>query len=920
VCIRELRRELGDDPTAPRYIETLPRRGYRFMVDIALSRRGDAARRALAPVSRQTGSGVRAFGRAAELECLRDWLGRALDRRRQIVFLTGEAGAGKTTLVEAFIEEAQGLPDLLITRGHCIEPYGAGEAYLPFLEALGELCRGPHGNEVVALLARRAPTWLVQMPWLVSPSELSSLDRRVASATRERMLRELAEALEVLTAERPLLLVLEDLHWSDPSTRALIAWLARRREPARLLVVGTYRPTESGPTQSTMHAVTLTLQLRGQSEELPLKLLTEAAVADYVAARLPAAPVSSELPRLLHHRTDGNPLFMVNMLDDWLAHGWVAEVGGEWTLRADQATLAAGVPENLRQMVERWLDRLDPDEQRVLEIASVAGVEFSAATVAAGLGEALGLVEERCASAGRKGQLMRAIGEETWPDGTVAGRYAFVHTLYRDVLYGQVTPVARAAVHQRIAVRHEAAYGARAGEIASSLATHFERGQDYRKAVTYLRLAAEAAVRRYASVEAIDALSRALSLLGTFPDGPERSHLELGVLTALGPALTAVKGYGAPEVELIYARARTLCEPLGDTSELFPVLRGLLTLQQHRGHLRTARQLAGDLLRLSQRAQDPELLLQAHQARGTTSFYFGDHAAATRDLDWCIAHHDPTEHRSRAGRAGICTTVVCQGHLAWALWQRGYPDQALAASRAALDLARELDHPQSVALALYSMGSLQQALGRPADVQECAGLLIKLAAEHGFTFWRIYGNVLLGWAQAMEGQGEEGRSLIRQNLARLRATGGELPRTYFLGLLAEACAKAGRAEAALDVLAEALVAAESRAERFWEPDLHRLRGEVLWRRGRRREGDARRKAAAEAEKSLRRAISLARRLRAKSFELRATVRLASLWRSLGRDRAAHRVLTSVYGWFTEGLDTTDLRAARAVLTKLDAQR
>jgi predicted ATPase/DNA-binding winged helix-turn-helix (wHTH) protein len=772
VCIRELRRALGDDPKASRFIETLPRRGYRLVADVSVTRRGDAGPRPAARTGRAA-RGVRAFGRAAEIECLRGWLGHALDGERQVVFVTGEAGVGKTTLAEAFVEELQGRADLLVAHGHCVEPYGAGEAYLPFLEALGELCRGPHASDVVGLLAKRAPTWLVQMPWLVSPAQLGSLDRRVASATRERMLRELAEALEALTAERPLVLVLEDLHWSDRSTRALIGWLARRREPARLFVLGTYRSAESGPTESPMHALEQELQLHGQCEELPLKLLTEAAVAEYAAARLSPAPVSPELPRLLHHRTDGSPLFMVNMLEDWLAHGWVAERGGEWVVDGEQAALSAAVPENLRQMVERWLGRLDPDERRLLAVASVAGVELSAASAAAGLEEELGPVEERCATAARKGQLLRAVGEDAWPDGTVAGRYAFVHTLYRDVLYGAVTPAARAAAHRRIGARQETAYAGRAGEIASQLATHFECGQDYRKAVAYLRLAAEAAVRRYASMEAIDHLSRALSLLATFPEGPERSHLELGVLTALGPALTAVKGYGAPEVELIYARARTLCEPLGetalgdsDTSELFPVLRGLVTLQQHRGHLRTARQLAGDLVRLSQRAQDPELLLQARQARGTTSFYFGDHAAASRDLEWCIAHHDPAEHRSRAGRAGMCTTVVCQGHLAWALWQRGYPDQAQSASRAALQLARELDHPQSCALALYSMGSLEHALGRPGAVQECADSLLALASEHGFTFWKIYGAVLRGWALAMTGRGDEARSLMRQSLAR----------------------------------------------------------------------------------------------------------------------------------------------------------
>lgn len=905
VCIAELRRELGDDPKAPRFIETLPRRGYRLVADISVT-----------PAARPGPSDGRAFGRAAELERLRGWLAKALGGTREVVFLTGEAGVGKTTVVEALIEESQG--HLLIGRGQCIEHYGAGEAYLPFLEALGQLARGPHGREVVALLAERAPAWLAQMPWLVSSTTFDGLrEHPVLAPTREGMLRELAEALEALTAEWPLLLVLEDLHWSDPSTRTLIAWLARRRERARLLLIGTYRPTEVDRTEPDLHALEQELVIHGQCEVLPLTFLSEGAVGEYVAARLPGAPVSQALPGVLHQRTDGNPLFMVNMVEYWFAQGWLAKVAGQWALRVGSSELAAGVPENLRQMIERSLDRLDPDEQRLLEVASVAGVEFSAASAAAGLGEEVARSEARCAAVARHSQLLRASGEETWPDTTVAGRYAFVHALYREVLYGRITPATGVQLHRRIGERQEAAYGARAGEIATQLAMHFERGHDCRKAIAYLRLAADGALRRYASMEAIDHLSKASALLERFPDGRERARLELDVLTALGPALTIVKGYGAHEVEHTYTRARALCESLGETSQLFPVLRGLVTLHQHRRDLRAARELARELLKVARRSGNRELLLQAHQARGITSLYRGELAVARRRLEWCITQHDPVRHASHPCRSGLCTAVVCHGHAAWALWYLGRPDQALRRSQAALALARELGHPYSHAFALWSISIVHHLRHEVQSSREWAESLIALASEHGFAFWRMCGAVLQSWAVAMQGRRDDGRFLLRQNLASL-ADAGTRPRTYFLGLLAEVCAKGGWTEAGLFAIAEALAAVEATGEHVYEAELHRLRGDLLWRRSWRQRQEAKRHALSQAEESFRRALAVAQRQRAKSLELRAAMSLSQLWQRQGKEKAAHHLLAQTYRWFTEGFDTPDLRVARVLLARLAA--
>jgi predicted ATPase len=434
---------------------------------------------------------------------------------------------------------------LWIGHGQCLEHYGAGEAYLPVLEALGRMCREPDGQALLALLLRRAPSWAVQMPWLLDDAALETLQHRVIGVTRERMLREMAESIEVLTAERPLVLILEDLHWSDASTLDLIALLARRREPACLLLLGTYRPAEailhSHPLQTVKHE----LQMHGQCQELPLHWLTEAEVGAYLEARFPGTVFPGEMTRFLHQRTDGNPLFMANVVDYWQAQGLPVNMDDRSSLLEWCAALAEGVPETLRKLIEQQLGQLSRDDQELLEAASVAGREFAAAVVAAAVERGTEDVEGLLDALARRGQFVRAQGVADWPDGTVATRYAFIHDLYREVLYDRVPAGRRAQWHRLVGRRLEAGYGARASELAAELAEHFIRGRDGLPAVRYLRHAGETAVRRSAYHEAISPLSHGLDLLQELPDTPERTPQALHLRVALGAALTANKGFAA---------------------------------------------------------------------------------------------------------------------------------------------------------------------------------------------------------------------------------------------------------------------------------------------------------------------------------------------------------------------------------------
>ena len=607
------RRAIGDRGREQRLIQTVHGRGYRFMAPVqehvaeAPSRTQQGPRNVPAalppmvvpPSLLTTSRPDQAVGREAELAQLHYWLQQALRGTRQVVFVTGEAGLGKTTLVETFLQQLGDYGVLWIGLGQCIEHYGAGEAYLPVLAALGGLYKESGGQELLALLARQAPTWVVHMPWLVTDAELAALQRRVMGATQERMLREMAEALAVVTTERPLILVLEDLHWSDHATLDLIAWLARRQEPARLLVLGTYRPADMRMHSHPLHAVVQELKMHQRCDELVLTLLPEVAIAQYLTARLPGTGAPSGLARLVHQRTEGNPLFMVNVVDAWEAQGWLEGMEGESRLRVGLDELAQRVPESLQQMLAQQFERLSVEEQRVLEAASVAGVEFSAATVSAGLDTDVVEAETRCEGLARRQQWLRPVGVDEWPDGTVAGRYAFIHALYQQVAYQRLGASRRVHLHRQIGTRLQGAYGPRGHELASELAEHFVRGRNVEKAVQYLQVAGAQAVQRSAHREALQHLARGLELLAMLPETRARAQQELDLQIALGLVLIDTKGRGAPEVEQTYARARVLCQQVGDTPQLFSTLQGLCGFYRSRGALPTARELGEQLYQLA---------------------------------------------------------------------------------------------------------------------------------------------------------------------------------------------------------------------------------------------------------------------------------------------------------------------------------
>jgi DNA-binding winged helix-turn-helix (wHTH) protein/predicted ATPase len=905
-CIGEIRKALGDTAQAPRFIAMVHRRGYRFIAPVtpvALSATPAAPASPPLPLSPVPLSLL--VGREAELTRLRDWLAQARRGARQVVFVTGEAGMGKTTVVDAFLATAASDVPVSVAWGQCIAHYGAGEAYLPVLDALGRLCRPPGNERLLALLGQYAPTWLVQMPALLNTADLEALQRRVLGTTRERMLRELAEALETMTVEQPLVLVLEDLHWSDHATLDLITWLARRREPAQLLLLGTYRPVDVIVHGHPLQAVKQDLALHRQCVELQLEGLSEVSVAAYLARRFPGSALPTGLARMLHQRTEGQPLFLVQVVDAWVQHGWVAEVAGQWVVQVGPAVLETGVPESMRQMIVQQLDGCSAEAQRVLEAASVVGIAFSTAAVEAGVEAAVGEVEEQCEALVRRGQFLEACGVEEWPDGTVAGRYGFVHALYQQVVYDRLPVGRRLALHRRIGLRLEAGYGGQASEQAAALAVHFDRGRDTAWAVHYLQQAAVNALGRYAYHEAVAHLTRALELLATLPETPGRAQQELDLRITLGPALMATRGLAAPEVEQTYTQARELCRQIGDTPHLSPTLRGLSTFYLNRGALPTARELGEQLVALAQREAVPMHLLPAHSVLGLILVLMGEYAIARPHFE---VGFTLTDQVARETPALNHNKVTCLAQMALTLWCMGFPTQAVWRIQEALVLAQALDHPHTLVLAQHWAAFLHYYRHDAPAVQAQTESLLALATAQAFPLFEGLGTCWRGWALAMQGQGAAGLRQMHQGLAAVLVTGQMLSQSLCLVLLAEAAGYASQVEEGLRLLAEALTAMEASGRGDLLAEAYRLQGVLLLRQA---VPDA-----AQAETCFQQALAIARQQQAKSWELRAATSLSRLWQRQGKRAAAQALLAPIHGWFTEGFDTTDLQEAQALLAEL----
>lgn len=904
VAIRAIREALDDAADAPRYIETVGREGYRFIGAT------DAPEWAGGPAAM--------VGRAPELARLHAALAEARAGSRRLVLVAGEPGVGKTTLLDRFVRDVEDAADTLVVRGQCLEQYGEGEPYLPILEALGALARGDAGAAFRLAIAAHAPSWMPHLAAFGSPSPAPEPSPEPARSTTApvpaRMLREIADALEAFTAERTLVLVLEDLQWSDPSSVDLLGCLARRRQAARLCLVGSLRPTDMKASDHPLLAVQHELQAKGLCTEVPLALLGRDDVAAYLRARFPgAAPDALErLATRVHERTGGNGLFLVNMVNDLVAAKLLAWRDGGWHLDGSIDRATDRIPSGLRELLGRRMHALAPGVVAVLEAASVAGDEFAVAAVAAAMPADVAAVEDACAQLASQGALLVDAGLAEWPDGTLAGRYRFQHALYRQVLYEGMAEARRVRLHAAIGRREEAGFGARAGEHAAELAMHFARGRVHERALHFHELAMAAALERHAAPEALAHCTAALDALAHVADVAGRARRELALVVGRATLLMAIQGYAATATEEAFARARALCAARPPDEHLHPVLRGLLSFHQVRAEFGAAAAIGEELLRHADaRPDDAVLRVQAHYGVGTNLFHQGALVAARAHLEAALRAYDPaTHHRHIVEYGGYDPGVACAFWLAWTLVFQGEIAEATARVHDGLALAQRHGDAFTLAWAHQSVGIAHQLLGDWARSEAALAEAVRLADEQGFRYVLGMAKANRGWAIARQGDLATGLAMLREGVALVDETGAALVRPSYLGMLAAAHLMEGDRDAAMAQLDAALAEVERTGERLFEATLLLEKGTFL---AALRPGDD------TADSCLRRAYDVARAQGARLAELRAATALARRWEACGRRDEARALLGGSWAWFADrGPSIADVEAARRLVGELSA--
>lgn len=889
--------------------------------------------------------------RESELEKMNEFLEQALAGQGRAVFITGEAGSGKTSLIQEFTRRAQETnSELIVASGNCNAYTGIGDPYLPFREIL-ELLTGDVESRWAAgtithdhalrlwnmvpitshaimdvgldlidtflrrttLLERVKASTSGQSNWLANLEKL--LERKpttVVAMHQVDLFEQYTRVLQGLEQASPLLLVIDDLQWADAGSINLLFHLGRKIKGNRILILGAYRSEEItlGRDGGRHPLEPVINELRREFGDILLNV-------DQIEGRkFIQSFLNSESHRLgpsfremLYHQTQGHPLFTIELLRGLQERGdIIRDSEGYWVEgpSLDWVTL----PVRVEAAIQERIGRLPETLQKALAVASVEGESFTAEVVAQIRAiDKRKMLEYLSNELDRKHRLVHAQSIQR-VDGKSLSRYRFRHILFQKYIYSSLDEVERAHLHEQIGTTLEELYRDQIEDAANPihLALHFEKAQIIEKAIHYLHIAGRRAVQLSAYWEGITHITKGLSLLEKMPSSVEHDHQELDLLLALGIAYQGPVGAQPDEVKNAYTKARELCKRVGNTTQMVQVLGGLAVVHYVRGEHHQAKELASEGLALADKANEPLLMLLCHWYLGFIDFIFGKHINALKHFRCALDVYDPYQHHhSLVYLRGSDAGLGVMAYEACCLWCLGYPDQALKHSEETLSLARELGHPFSLVDVLCFAGCLFHEMrwdgkSLEADAKE----LMQISQERDLAGWFATGTRYRGVALVQQGKILEGVKQAREGINAMKSENIWIYSSGTFASIAKMQIKAGNLKEAMAALDEAFAFVKKTDERYWESELYRLKGEILSTQG---EDD-------RAENNFSKAIEIARKQDARSLELRAVMSLCYLWEKRGKRKEAHQILAAIYNWFTEGFETPDLIEANKLIQEL----
>ncbi|MDB5514983.1 MAG: hypothetical protein JWQ17_1741 [Tardiphaga sp.] len=836
-------------------------------------------------------------GRDEELDLVLSRWRQVQEGSGHVALISGEPGIGKSRLVLALRERIQG--DSKAVFSYACSPHHANSAFFPFIAQLERTAGFAPDDAPAARVAKldslfqetaARPDNAVALLADLLGIHIGSGHALAAMSPLQKkglLFSAFLAPFEGLALRGPVLVVLEDVHWLDPTSRELFDQMVERFQRLPVLLVATFRPELSPPWTGFPHVTLLTLNRLAQAQARSL-----------VERVTGAKALPPEVLEQILARTEGVPLFAEELTKAVLESGLLGDAGDSYVLDGPLPPLA--IPTTLHDSLMARLDRLGPAKE-VAQIGACIGREFDHELLAA----VVPLPEADLVAALDRLVAAELVYRRGIPPATT---YIFKHALVRDAAYQSLLRKSRQNLHANIATALERGFPHTLEARPELVASHFDEAGLFEEAVGYWLKAGRLAATRSANVEAIAHLRSGLVSLAALPPGEPRSRLELSLQLALGAPLLATKGFASSDAEAVYQRAQELSRELDNDKDLFTAIRGLGYVYHVRANLREARRLVDEVVDLARRIGDPAMLAEAYHSAGALTFHLGPFRAAH---DWFQQSMEAGDDRGRFHSEvyGIHMGVFCRAYRSHCDWHLGYPDRALQAAEEALALAREVARPFSVALALDYLAMLHQFRREPEAALRIAEEARSLCLEHRFDYYGAWSALIRAWALAQRNSLEEGLAAYDAALHEFRETGAELRMPHYLCLLAATQRKARRRAAGLGFVAEAAQIAERNLESWCNAEIERERGELLLL-------DPSDNAREEAAAAFSRAIHIAADQGAKMLELRASAALARLWAQRSERKKALDALAPIYDWFTEGFDTPDLRRARMMLGKL----